>query len=183
MPLMLIAVLAMGMVGGALALWWESLTVDVTVHTGTLDASLSVESFGDNETDIAAGMGEDNPEVKNVSNIYCDLSEDGNSITITIENAYPGITYYCNINLENTGTIPFKVYSVSLTGNITDVMTSDSGLVGDGIYEGLQLHPGDTAYDTIKITLTNDAEEGHTYTGVLEIVVEQWNEYPTAPPT
>jgi len=182
-PILMLAVIAAGLVGGAMALWWESLTVDVTVHTGELDASLSVEGAWDNETAIAAQQGEPVPEVKNVSNVSCVLSEDGNSITVTVENAYPGITYFCALNLENTGTIPFKVYSIELTGNITSVMTNTSGLVNGTIYEGLQMHPGDTVYDTLAITLTNSAEENHTYTGTLTIVVEQWNEYPTAPPS
>ncbi|MCE4625635.1 MAG: hypothetical protein F7C35_07230 [Desulfurococcales archaeon] len=182
-PVLLIAILALSFIGGAMALWWERLTINVNVETGELDASLSVEGYWDNETAIAAAMGEDNPEVKNVSDIFCTLSDDGNTINITITNAYPGITYFCAINLENTGTIPFKVYSVNLTGNITDVMTSDSGLVNGTIYEGLQMHPGDVVYDTLAITLTNDAQENAVYTGTLSIVVEQWNEYPTAPPS
>ena len=182
-PIFMLAVLALGMIGGAAALWWERLNVNVNVHTGELDAALSVEGSGDNEVQLAQQAGEQNPEVKNVSDVQCTLSEDGNSVIMTITNAYPGITYYCDINLENTGTIPFKVYSVSLTGNVTSVMTSDSGLVNGTIVEGLQLHPGDSVVDRLSITLTNDAQENHQYTGILNIVVEQWNEYPTAPPS
>ncbi|MEB3755525.1 MAG: hypothetical protein GSR79_01505 [Desulfurococcales archaeon] len=183
-PLLLLAVLAVGMFGGAMALWWERLNVDVTVNTGTLDAQLSVEDFGDNEIALAQAAGEDNPSVKDVSNITCTLSEDGNSIDIVVQNAYPSITYYCDINLENTGTIPFKVYGTpELTGNITSVMTGDSGLVNETIYGGLQMHPGDVVYDTIVIHLTNDAMENAVYTGHMNITVEQWNEYPTAPPS
>jgi hypothetical protein len=182
-PVLLVAILAVSILGGAMALWWERLNIDVNVETGTLDASLSVHDFGDNEIPLAVQAGESDPSVKDVSNITCTLSPDANSIDIQVNNAYPGITYYCTINLENTGTIPFKVYSVNLTGNLTDVMTSDSGFVNGSIYEGLQMHPGDVVYDTLQITLTNDAAENATYTATLEIVVEQWNEYPTAPPS
>ncbi len=182
-PLLLLAVLAVSMFSGAMALWWERLNMNVNVETGELDATLSVEGFGDNEEILAAQMGEPDPTVKNVSDINCYLSDDGNTIYIDITNAYPGITYYCNINLENTGTIPFKVYSIDVSGNLTDVMTSDSGFVNGTIYEGLQMHPGDVVYDTIQITLTNDAAENAHYTASYSIVVEQWNEYPTAPPS
>ncbi|MCE4605799.1 MAG: hypothetical protein F7B59_00500 [Desulfurococcales archaeon] len=183
-PLLLLAVLAVGMFGGAMALWWERLNVDVTVNTGTLDAQLSVEGSGDNEIQFAQEAGEMNASVKDVSNITCTLAEDGNSIDIIVQNAYPGITYYCNINLENTGTIPFKVYGTpELTGNITSVMTSDSGLANGTIYDGLQMHPGDVVYDTLLITLTNDAMENSVYTGHMNITVEQWNEYGVVPPS
>jgi len=183
-PLLLLAVLAVGMFGGAMALWWERLNVDVTVNTGTLDAQLSVEDFGDNEIALAQAAGENDPSVKDVSNITCTLSEDGNSIDIVVQNAYPSITYYCDINLENTGTIPFKVYGTpTIEGNITSVLTNDSGIQNGTIVDGLQMHPGDIVYDTIVIHLTNDAMENAVYTGHMNITVEQWNEYPTAPPS
>jgi hypothetical protein len=178
-PLLLLAVLAVGTIGGAMALWWERLTINTTVETGTLDASLSVEGFGDNEVALAQQAGEPNPEAKNVSDISCVLSDDMNSITVTITNAYPGITYYCDINLENTGTIPFKVHGINYTGDLWNYTTIDSGLVNGTIYEGLQMHSGDVVHDRLSITLTNDAAEGSTYTGQLTIGVEQWNEYPT----
>ncbi|MCE4614348.1 MAG: hypothetical protein F7B60_02290 [Desulfurococcales archaeon] len=183
-PLLLLAVLAVGMFGGAMALWWERLNVDVTVNTGSLDAQLSVEGSGDNEIALAQAAGEDDPTVKNVSYITCTLAEDGNSIDIVVENAYPSITYYCDINLENTGTIPFKVYGTpTIEGNITSVLANDSGLVNGTIYDGLQMHPGDIVYDTIVIHLTNDALENSVYTGHMNITVEQWNEYPATPPS
>ena len=183
-PLLLLAVLAVGMFGGAMALWWERLNVNVNVNTGTLDAQLSVEGSGDNEEALAVQAGEPDPTVKDVSNITCTLADDANSIDIVVNNAYPGVTYYCNINLENTGTIPFKVYGTpTLEGNITTVMTSDSGFQNGTIVNGLQMHPGDAVYDTLAITLTNSAQENSVYTGHLNITVEQWNEFPTAPPS
>lgn len=176
--LALTAVLAL--VGAAAALWWESLYVDVTVNTGTLDAQLSVHGSGDNEIALAEAMNESHPEVKDVSNISCTLSDDGKSIDIVVENAYPGITYYCDVDLTNTGTIPFKVYSVSYEGNLTSV-ASEFGFANGTIAEGVQLEPGDSVVDRLVITLSNDAAEGSVYTGHVTITVEQWNEYPTAP--
>ena len=166
--------------GAAAALWWESLYVDVTVNSGTLDTQLSVHGSGDNEIQLAHDMGEPHPEVKDVSNITCTLGDDGKSIDVVIQNAYPGITYYCDIDLSNTGTIPFKVYSIKFSGNLTDV-AEYFGFTNDTIVEGLQLEPGHMALDRLEVTLSNHAHEGAVYTGHVEIVVEQWNEYPTAP--
>jgi hypothetical protein len=185
-PILLLALLAVGTLGGVMALWWERLTTDVTVETGTLDASLSIHGMGDNEEDIAADMGEPDPTVKDVSNITCTLSEDGKSIEVVIQNAYPSITYWCIVDLTNTGTIPFKIYNVSFSGNLTDVADIFEFLPGDDgqvdIQEGTQIHPGDQVVDVLTIHLTNDAAEDSTYTGSVVIEVEQWNEYPTPLP-
>ncbi len=182
-PVVFLALIAvLGITAGALALWWESLTIDVTVNTGYLEAQLSVHGFGDNETEIAEEMGEPDPSVKNVSSINCTLSDDNKTVTIVINNAYPSISYWCEIDLKNTGTIPFKVYNITFEGNLTEV--ADKFEFTDGtIYAGLQLEPDDEVIDKLVIHLTNNAEENVTYTGKVTIIVEQWNEYPTPPPT
>lgn len=179
-PAVFIALAAiLALAGAAMALWWESLLIDVTVETGTLDAQLSVHNFGDNELEIAEDMGESDPTVKDVSSISCTLSDDGKTIVILVENAYPSITYFCDIDLKNTGTIPFKVYSIEFSGNLTDV--ADFYFSDGVIVEGLQVEPGDEEVDKLIIHLTNDAMEDSVYVGEVTIVVEQWNEYPTAP--
>ncbi len=187
-PVVFIALAAvLALAGAAMALWWESLIIDVTVETGTLDAQLSVHNYGDNEIELATQMNESNPEVKDVSNITCTLSEDGKSIMVYVNNAYPSITYFCEIDLKNTGTIPFKIYSVSFSGNLTDVaeefefQPGDDGVID--IANGTQLEPGDEVVDILVIHLSNDAMEDSTYVGQVSIVVEQWNEYPTPPRT
>jgi hypothetical protein len=180
-PAVFIALAAiLALAGAAMALWWESLLIDVTVETGTLDAQLSVHGYGDNEIELATQMNETTPEVKDVSNITCTLSEDGKTINVLVQNAYPSITYFCEIDLKNTGTIPFKIYSIDFSGNLTDV-AEEFGFNNSVIVEGLQLEPGDEVSDTLVIHLSNNAMEDTVYTGEVTIVVEQWNEYPTSP--
>ena len=182
-PVVFLALIAvLGLTAGALALWWESLTIDVTVNTGYLDAQLSVHGFGDNEIPLAKEMGEPDPTVKNVSWINCTLTDDNKTVEIVVHNAYPSITYFCEIDLKNTGTIPFKVFNVTFEGNLTDVAEEFGFSLGE-IYPGLQLEPGDEVVDKLVIHLNNTAEENTTYTGKVTIIVEQWNEYPTEPPT
>ena len=186
--LLLLAVLAVAGLGGAFALWSETLTVDVTVETGELDAALAVLSSGDNEEDIAADMGEPDPSVKDVSSIQCNVV-DQYTIEVTITNAYPSITYWCEIELSNTGTIPFKVFDIQfLNDNITPVAEEfgffdslDALDNPSAFYVGFQLHPDDSDSDYLVIHLSNDAEEGATYTATIEIMVGQWNEFPGGP--
>ncbi|MEB3788018.1 MAG: hypothetical protein GSR78_04590 [Desulfurococcales archaeon] len=186
-PLLMLTLLAVGMLGGALALWWERLTVDIYVETGELDAQLSVHDMGDNEIDIATDMGEPDPTVKDVSDITCTLSDDGKTVFVTVQNAYPSITYYCVLDLTNTGTIPLKIYDVSFSGNLTDVAADfyfDPYTDGQVDFQnGTQIHPGESVLDMLIIHLSNDAQENSVYTATIDIVVEQWNEWPTPPPS
>ncbi|BAN90977.1 hypothetical protein [Aeropyrum camini] len=181
---LMLALLAAAGLGGVFALWDELLTIDVTVETGELDAALSVEGMGDNEEDIATSMGEPDPTVKDVSSISCVLSEDGKSIDVTITNAYPSITYWCELNLENTGTIPLKVQSIEFTTDEISPVAEEFGFYDDldlnppdTFVVGTQLEPGDVGYDFLVIHLSNDADENSTYNATIEIQVVQWNEF------
>ncbi|MEM2286160.1 MAG: hypothetical protein QXQ89_08125, partial [Ignisphaera sp.] len=77
----------------------------------------------------------------------------------------------CEFNVTNTGTIPVKVQSITIDGNGTDWVTVSGINVGD------QIEPGETVECSLKVHLTNDAEQGKTYTFTVEILLVQWNEY------
>lgn len=182
--LLLLALLAAAGLGGVFALWQEILTIDVTVETGELDAVLSVDDMGDTEIETAQAMGEPDPAVKDVSSIMCTLSDDGKSITVTIDNAYPSIFYWCLLNLENTGTIPFKVQSIEFMNDTISPVAEHFGFFDDldlsdpdTFVVGAQLEPGDVGYDYLIVHLSNDAEENQTYSATIEIQVVQWNEF------
>ncbi|MCE4603590.1 MAG: hypothetical protein F7B20_01320 [Aeropyrum sp.] len=182
--ILLLALLAAAGVGGVFALWDEILTVDVFVETGELEASLSVESMGDNEIDQAIEMGEPDPTVKDVSSILCELSEDGNTVFVTVTNAYPSITYWCELDLTNNGTIPFKVQSINFMNDTISPVAEEFGFYDDlnlnppdTFVVGAQIEPGQSGYDYLVIHLSNDAQENSTYTATIEIQVVQWNEF------
>ncbi len=181
--LLLLSLLAVAGVGGVFALWSETLTVDITVETGELDAMLSVLGSGDDEIDQAAAMGEPDPTVKDVSSIQCNVV-DQYTIEVTITNAYPSITYWCEISLTNTGTIPFKIQDIQFSGNLLDV-ASVFGFFDDNMgttdpsafFVGSQLEQGQSDSDYLVIHLSNAANEGATYSATITILVVQWNEF------
>lgn len=175
------------------ALWFQTLYINGTVNTGTLDAQWSIHHAWDSE-----------PEIKDYSNVTIVADEvDPYTLYITVNNAYPSIDYYAVVDLTNTGTIPWIVYSAELTtdefpGEIGFVALDEvngeipfddeeqamlhEGLEVAPILPGTQVHPGDSAWGILHVHLTNFAEENTTYTFSFKVVVEQWNEYPTEPP-
>ena len=126
-------VMALGMLGAVYAMWSEELTIEGTVTTGTVDVEFSQYSndAGPHGTAGAGGFftGNFDPEVpgtwdpatqtwcgdradKNVGSTDCALTPD--TLTITVDNAYP--CYFGSIlyDIHNVGTIPVKVISWEL---------------------------------------------------------------------
>ncbi|MEM2614315.1 MAG: hypothetical protein QXO15_08860 [Nitrososphaerota archaeon] len=153
---LLVAMLALGL---SYALWSTTLTISGTIETGTVSAEI-----------IAGDCYDDEPSEKDVSDICCEVNEEG-VLVVTVSNAYPCINYTCEFNVTNTGSIPVKVQSIIIDGNGTDWVTVSGISVGD------QIEPGETVECSLKVHLTNDAEQGKTYTFTVEILLVQWNEY------
>ncbi|MEM4658364.1 MAG: hypothetical protein QXX77_08095 [Candidatus Methanosuratincola sp.] len=190
-----VSIAAVLMLGVTYGLWFQALYIYGTVYTGTLDARWSIHSAFDTE-----------PPVKDYSNIT--ITEDPSDpylLHVTVNNAYPCITYFAVIDLTNTGTIPWKVYEASLVpgqnfpGTVEFMSIEDTNALLDElnlaeiqlpgmnggvmpIENGTQVHPGESAWGVLAIHLTNDAQENSTYTFSFKVVVEQWNEWPTEPP-
>lgn len=162
--LVMVVVLAMGMLGVGYAMWDKTLFIDGTVHTGEVDAEMTVEFCYDDEI---AG--------KDYSSISCMLDPaDPQILLITVTDAYPCITYTCEFDIDNTGTVPIIVASVGspvVPGTITVTDMAGGSLVGT------QIDPGMMAYGMVVIHLDNTADELTTYTFSVPIWCVQWNEY------
>lgn len=102
----LILVLALGLIGGAYALWTDSLSIDATVETGVLDHTWWLAGHFPNLAQYNAGdswhYGTVNPYIW--GNYY-----PNDVLVLEMGNMYPGaeVVYYPRI--ENTGTIPSKI--------------------------------------------------------------------------
>ncbi|MEM2536220.1 MAG: hypothetical protein QW435_04400, partial [Candidatus Hadarchaeales archaeon] len=90
-------IVALAMTGVAFAHWTDTLYINGTVNTGKLDVSIENVICWDNEN-----VGKD------YSGITCGV--EGDTLKITVTNAYPCIGYYCEFKVKNEGTIPVHLY-------------------------------------------------------------------------
>ena len=160
---------ALAMLGVGYALWNASLNINTTVTTGTVDVEWSVEEPGwDAE-----------PPEKDVSSIECII--DGNTLLVTLRNAYPAMDYFCTFDVHSVGTVPVHlselVFSDLPTGMELRIQDENSFPV---CFAGLQLHQSDSAWATLHMHLTNEVPNASTtYSFTGEITAFQWNESPS----
>lgn len=154
---LLVVMLALGV---SYALWSTNLYVSGTINTGTVSAEIIAGASYD---------GDDNVPGKDVSEISALV--DGNTLMVTITNAYPSIDYFQEFKVKNTGTIPVKVQSIVISGNASVWVTVSGIAVGD------QIEPGQEVNCLLTVHLTNDALQGATYTFTIDIMLVQWNEF------
>ena len=160
--LCLALVLALGALGVGYGLWDKTVYIAGTVNTGEVDAIMSVGNCYDDEI-----------EGKDYSSISCVLAADPQILLVTITDAYPCITYTCNFDITNTGTVPVIVNGYTVTSNLPAGATL---VVPD--FVGTQIEPKESVYGMLHVHLDNDAEELTTYTFEVAIWLVQWNEYP-----
>lgn len=167
--------IVLSVLASAIAMWSETLMVNVTVETGEVDVKFSSWSCSDAGPDPQA-EGFHNEEGKNVATCSIDVErydEEGDTVKLLVElnNAYPGYTVNITLEIENIGTIPVKLYSsdVSFDSPIEAVLI---------IPMDTQIDPGGKATYVLRITILQEAEELSEYTGEVELVFAQWNEVP-----
>jgi len=151
--------IALGMAGYAYATWYKYLYIEGQVNTGTLDVEWSIENARDTE-----------PSNKDYSHIAGEI--EGDTLYVTVYNAYPCIDYYLDINIYNSGTIPVHVYFGQMTGDLVGTVE----VVGLPTGEYVQIHPDETWYGTIHVHLAQEAQQGYTYHFGMDVYVVQWNE-------
>lgn len=158
----LVALLVMGL---AMARWFETLTIDGTVNTGSVDAAFVEGKCWDNE-----------PDEKDVSNISCLVDEqDPHKLIVTVTNAYPCVEYFCDFYILNTGSIPVKVWTFDVDrGNLPEGATLEI----KAPELPYQLEPGEQASCQLYLHLDNSAEENMEYSFSATFDVGQWNEEP-----
>lgn len=111
---MIIAVItiAIMLLGTGYAYWTESLTISNTVSTGYLDVKFidaDVWDYDDSETFHHRS---------NLVIAHKSIAADGQSISLTVDNLYPGSGASLDFLVENTGTIPAKIGTV--TGRVIE---------------------------------------------------------------
>jgi len=205
---LLILALALATVGVGYGLWSKVLTIQGTVHTGEVNAVLSIEEIDEGDAGLVAdnGIDEDNEiEEKDIGDCEAalvstppDLSNLGPQLMrITITNSYPSFSCFVNFNVQNTGTIPIKVDQPVLTGVDEEALTveflqgivpekgcyyaEEKGQAVGDVIDHPQLEPEEMIFCTIWVHVEQEAAPDATYTFLTRIMTHQWNEYSAWP--
>jgi hypothetical protein len=167
-----VVMIALMVAGISFAMWTETINISGYVNTGEVDVSWSVGDGYDSE-----------PEAKDVSSISGTVSQDGNTLTVTVSNAYPCIDYILPIDVSNTGTIPVIISDIVVdegnlpTGCTVEILPDPAPNKDPDIAMGSQIERNGAAYGLLHVHLTNDAVENGYYWFTVTVTVVQWNEY------
>ena len=153
--LCVVMLVALGVLGATFTVWADTLYIDSTVSIGTVGGGL----VGDSGS----------------PGISCPAS--GDVLAVTVTTAQPDIEYTCQFTVQNTGTIPVKIQSIS----IDDVPLLVSVWV-TGIEEGDQIEDGEFMVGTVHVFVDLESPfVGQTFTSTVTITVVQWNLYVYVP--
>jgi predicted ribosomally synthesized peptide with SipW-like signal peptide len=101
-------VVALGMLGIGYAYWTDKLVITGNANTGNLHLIITGVQSEDPENTLDPGYGYDAADTIVVA------GGDQKSASITINNAYPGYKTGATVSVQNTGTVPVKVQSITL---------------------------------------------------------------------
>jgi len=188
--------IALAAIGVGYGLWQKTLTISGTVSTGNVNAGFTqAYTDDDGRVDVStkdptdtgdcrigtsscdpSGPGPDAPRYdKGVATCVARVEDNGGTVTISIGNGYP--SYYCTIwaHIKNTGSIPVRIQSATVTGtNITTELTA--GLLS-GTACGTQIDPGDEIQVGGWVHVEQSALQSDTYWANLQVQLVQWNEF------
>jgi hypothetical protein len=167
-------VIALTLIGYAVANWTATLSITGTVTTATLDLKFSLV-YIPTETDP---LGVGSAIIEPVGSTTGDI----NTITLTVQNAYPSYTVTVGFQIENIGTISAEFIGFSLNGGpaaYDDVTGWSASLPGGTMNfrasdsEGEMVPIGATRTYSISLQVTNDAKFGETYAFTIGAVFKQ----------
>lgn len=192
----------------AYALWSDSLRINTTVKTGDLKFCFQNNTliWTDNGPDMNSFPPDFNPEpapegkdVGSFEGVMIDTDGDGcaDTLQITLHNVYPWYYNHIGFKAVNKGTIPLKIWQMTLQGvkyyEINENTLFEGvylDLDGDGHNDtlvwwgdnfGKQLHPGEKADISLDITILQEAPQNSTLIFNITLTAVQWNEYASGP--
>jgi len=209
--LCLALVLALGTLGIGYAAWIDTIYIEGTVTTGSLcwefyDCKLldyfePINPGGDFSTltpDWTCRNGFAGPTPftweldKNVGWGTQDISADGKTLTVTLNNTYPCYYNVLSFYVHNCGTVPLIIDHVVIgSTNLTAAGYVPIDFNGDLAYDfeirygdnfGAQIDPGEYSPEEFSLWMhvlqPCPQEQLDTLTFTIEIVAVQWNEHP-----
>lgn len=185
-------ILALGTLGVGYALWSENLYIEGIAQTGELDWEFYepvggppiVRHDDDGPDPLTVDMG--GPLGKDVAEtlwVFSDRDNDSDmdTLTITINNAYPGYYNNFSIHVRNNGTIPLHFEYVLLNG--VPFPLGVDHIFADGALKiiwldapGEQIHEGVGKELSFFIVVLQPALQGHQYTFTITLGAVNYNE-------
>lgn len=185
---LLIGFATMGMGYG---LWSKLLTIETTVHTGSVDGQWVFASCDEFYTwpdlprphQLTEFLGKDVGSFE--------LDWEGDRLFLTLHNTYPSYAVICDVKFEVEGTIPVILRGVHIgpesenLGPCELFKTEDEQNVRlecpqltviyiDGV--GSQVHPGTLVSGDLLVHVEQPAAQGATYEFEVGVCFAQWNE-------
>lgn len=162
---LMIALMAVGI---SYAMWSKTVYIYGTVETGEVDAEFSSVTCNDPFGTIDPGYDKDVGWCECIIGLYGDPQE----LDVIIHNAYPCYSVTVDYEIDNVGTIPVKIQTITLTNVNPEITVTVTGIaVGD------QIEPGGSVWGDLEIHVEQSAAELATYYFDLEIYLVQWNEF------
>ncbi len=173
---LLVALAAMGIAYG---LWTETLVINGTVHTGNLDVSFDPATV--QATAIFYGpdglpIGDVPAKAKDGVICKADVSPNGNTLIIAVDNAYPDWECKVQFGIKNYSTMPVKLHDVQKVDGPLWVDTDTGCRFGSGT----MIDPGYTGGDCdikIRFKLTDDVPSNQEFHFSFNVTADQWNEF------
>lgn len=165
---------AVGLIGPAVALWPEGISLMDNVNTGNMTGSILFTKVGNEDNiltqDEAGGMF--------VAEICFEDGAGEQGITIGLNEETDEINTVCNPEIENQGTIPVRFLAPDITAD--DALEVEFNLPDRVMKPGQEgLDPDDSVEGQLNLGL-NTNEPG-TYTFRIDIKCIQWNAYDDDP--
>ena len=203
--MLMVAVVGLAVIGAGYALWFQVLTLNATVTTGTLDVQWSdhgsdpTYSLTTGDTFLKPGDPTFNP-LKVVQTCTQTLDSTLHVITISDTGYYPYAGCVHHIDIHDNGTIPVHIDTAALqfTGLGCDangkncaivakvsacVVDPNSSTAGGGPNHPdptkptlWQLHTSNRIDCDITLYAAQSASENTPYTGTIQLLACQWNE-------
>lgn len=194
--MLLIALLTSGVAYG---LWSKNLTLNGTVNTGSVDASFSLEEVDESGdfNDLCPSGGytigqdcdldgflDDHMEVEDKDVGSCTVEMlDAYTMEVTVDGAYPQYNCFVRYNVENTGSIPLKLfgpdyfYEDVYMGRAINTTELHANIWPNNCFEdGIQIHTGDAVFCNLHISVYQAAEMDTEYSFLVKFFARQWNE-------
>lgn len=189
--ILIVLAILLATMGVGYGLWSQVLTINGIVHTGEVDAALSVDEVDEGPQWDDNGFDEDE-EANGKDVAECSYQfVDPYTLNVTITNGYPSYNCWLEFDVHNTGTIPVIAEQPVLTYP-PELTVELYGCYHDGDanlltpvpapqLDPVGMGPGDSvAFCWIRAHVDQEAAELATYNYQATVCVHQWNEAASA---